>query len=124
MRPALVPKSEPTYRLAPQYRPLPGERIDGDGATMAPFMERIHERKLAILMEHGPPRRARGPDGRFLPDSDPWPMLTLVLLAVAGSFRPGDDELTFDRLAAYTALPAPELRTHLEFWVRHGLIVC
>jgi hypothetical protein len=76
MRPALVPKSEPTYRLAPQYRPLPGERIDGDGATMAPFMERIHERKLAILMEHGPPRRARGPDGRFLPDSDPWPMLT------------------------------------------------
>ena len=37
-----------------------------------------------------------------------------MLLAVAGSFRPGDDELTFDRLAAYTALPAPELRTHLD----------
>lgn len=109
----------PTYRLAPQYRPLPGERTEGDGYTCAPYLDRLQARRDAILAECGPPRRPRGRDGRFRPD--PWPMFCFTLLVVA---MPSGDELTFEFLADVTGMASDVLRESLEFWIRQGLIVC
>ena len=75
-------KLTPTYRLAPQWRPLPGERTEGDGHTTAPFLERVTKRRDEILEADGPDRRPRRADGRFLPD--PQPRMCFVLLVVAG----------------------------------------
>ena len=36
------------YRLTPEWRPRLAERVEGDGTTMAPFLERTLTRDLAI----------------------------------------------------------------------------
>ena len=116
-------KRTPTYRLAPRWRPLPGERTQGDGHTIAPFLERVTEEGQEALGRFGPQRRPRGPDGRFLPDPQPGLCLILLVIAIGEGTAPEYRAWTVKKLSDETATEGPEVREDLDFWIRHGLVV-
>ena len=116
---------KPWYRLAPELRPRPRERREGDGETVAPFMERLDSQCDAVLGRPALVRAARRQQVRR--------RLVLLLLArceehdrpTADSDRDTYFDLPIDVpiLATAGRLPAAYVEEALRFWIRAGLVV-
>lgn len=103
-----------SFRLSPAWRPLPGERLDGDGESTAPYLTRVRKRRDELFAKHPPPRNKGGY----------WACVLLEVASEASAKPTEQVELTVEALQAQTRLP--HLKTLLEalqLYVTHGLIV-
>ena len=115
-------KRERTYRLAPKWRPLPGERTHGNGHRPAPYVERMDARRKSILKT--PPGAAGGAERETRGRVSQAKMTSYaVLLCITANEPPSHGDCRFDELKRVSGLPAAQLQKHLEFWVEHGVVV-
>ena len=106
--------ADTVFRLAPPWRPLPGERLDGDGDTMAPYLQRLTERRIELFEQHPPLRNKGG-----------WWGYVLLLIALdAATDRLTQEPMTEAWLLENTLISHRKtVADALRFYVDHGLIV-
>ena len=106
--------ADAVFRLAPAWRPLPGERLNGDGHTMAPYLERLYERRNELFDQHSPPRGKAGM----------WAVVLLMIAVDAGNDRITQEPMTEAWLLEHTRIPHRKtVADALRFYVGHGVVV-
>ena len=106
--------ADTVFRLAPPWRPLPGERLDGDGDKTAPYLERLTERRIELFEQHPPPRNKGWG----------WAFVLLLIALDAGTDGLTQEPMTEAWLLENTLIPHRKtVADALRFYVDHGLIV-